>query len=155
MFPIFCFIVSASLSTLVSSVTTIPEDDLLFPQDASRHPLLDSLSSTSSVIPQIQSTTVENPLVMAYYPDWAANSLAPEDIDFTRFDWIDFAFGLPDQYFALTWDDPQVAPALLSRLVQAAHTAGKNVKLSIGGWTGSTSVEFTSLRWSTSLISTR
>ena len=77
------------------------------------------------------------PLVMAYYPDWASYSLPPEKIDFGRFDWIDFAFALPDQSFALTWDDPVNAPALLQRLVASAHAAGKYVKLSIGGWTGS------------------
>jgi chitinase len=74
---------------------------------------------------------------MAYYPDWASSSLPPENIDFGRFDWIDFAFALPDQSFALTWDDPSNAPALLQRLVTSAHGAGKFVKLSIGGWTGS------------------
>lgn len=77
------------------------------------------------------------PLVMAYYPDWASHSLPPEKIDFARFDWIDFAFALPDQSFALTWDDPVNAPALLQRLVASAHDAGRYVKLSIGGWTGS------------------
>ena len=76
-------------------------------------------------------------LVMAYYPDWASGSLPPEKIDFARFDWIDFAFALPDQSFALTWDDPANAPPLLDRLVACAHGAGKRVKLSIGGWTGS------------------
>ncbi|KAF9653393.1 glycoside hydrolase [Thelephora ganbajun] len=79
----------------------------------------------------------ERSLVMAYYPDWASYSLPPEKIDFERFDWIDFAFALPDQSFALTWDDPVNAPALLQRLVAAAHDAGRYVKLSVGGWTGS------------------
>ena len=77
------------------------------------------------------------PLVMGYYPDWAAYALPPEKIDFGRVDWIDFAFALPDESFALTWDDPANAPALLDRLVACAHGAGKHVKLSIGGWTGS------------------
>lgn len=76
-------------------------------------------------------------LVMAYYPDWASYSLPPEKIEFGRFDWIDFAFALPDQSFALTWDDPVNAPALLHRLVASAHAADRSVKLSIGGWTGS------------------
>ena len=79
----------------------------------------------------------EHALVMAYYPDWASYSLPPEKIDYGRFDWIDFAFALPDESFALTWDDPANAPALLDRLVSSAHGAGKHVKLSIGGWTGS------------------
>lgn len=87
--------------------------------------------------PSAAPFNIERPLVMAYYPDWASYSLPPEKIDFARFDWIDFAFALPDQSFALAWDDPVNAPALLQRLVTSAHDAGKHVKLSIGGWTGS------------------
>jgi len=75
--------------------------------------------------------------MMAYYPDWAAPAFPPEKIDFGRFDWVDFAFALPDQNFNLTWDEPDQAPDLLARLVSAAHQRGKKVKLSVGGWTGS------------------
>jgi hypothetical protein len=78
-----------------------------------------------------------NQLVMAYYPDWAGHTFPPEKISWERFDWIDFAFALPDEHYALTWDDPNTAPMLLKRLVTVAHVNGKKVKLSIGGWTGS------------------
>jgi chitinase len=71
---------------------------------------------------------------MAYYPDWA--SFDPEKIDFKRFDWIDFAFAVPDKKYNLTWDDPK-APAMLRRLVSTAHGGNKKVKLSVGGWSGS------------------
>ncbi|KAJ7498790.1 glycoside hydrolase [Mycena latifolia] len=74
---------------------------------------------------------------MAYYPDWAGSDSPPEKIDFTRFDWIDFAFALPTPDCNLTWDDPDAAPRLLTRLVTAAHSNQKKVKLSLGGWTGS------------------
>ncbi|KAI0638105.1 glycoside hydrolase [Trametes polyzona] len=74
---------------------------------------------------------------MAYYPDWAGDAFPPEKIDFGRFDWIDFAFAVPDQRFNLTWDGSDDAPDLLRRLVARAHSAGKKVKLSVGGWTGS------------------
>ncbi|KAJ7781110.1 glycoside hydrolase family 18 protein [Mycena metata] len=74
---------------------------------------------------------------MAYYPDWAGSYFPPEKIDFTRFDWIDFAFAIPKMDGSLTWDDSTMAPELLARLVKAAHDKGKKVKLSIGGWTGS------------------
>jgi hypothetical protein len=97
-----------------------------------------ALLSFAAPLPHVAGPTAnEHPLVMAYYPDWASYSLPPEKIDFGRFDWIDFAFALPDQSFALTWDDPLNAPALLQRLVTSAHDAGKFVKLSVGGWTGS------------------
>ncbi|KAL6309630.1 glycoside hydrolase [Sparassis latifolia] len=74
---------------------------------------------------------------MAYYPDWAAPAFPPEKIDFGRFDWIDFAFAVPDQKYNLTWDGSDDDPSLLTRLVSAAHNSGKKVKLSVGGWSGS------------------
>lgn len=76
-------------------------------------------------------------LVMGYYPDWAYPAFPPENIDFRRYDWIDYAFALPDAAFALVWDDQNSGPKLLERLVTAAHAGGSKVKLSIGGWTGS------------------
>ncbi|KAI0375555.1 glycoside hydrolase [Pilatotrama ljubarskyi] len=74
---------------------------------------------------------------MAYYPDWAGDSFPPEKVDFGRIDWIDFAFAVPDEDFGLAWDGADDAPDLLRRLVDRAHAAGKKVKLSVGGWTGS------------------
>jgi chitinase len=72
-----------------------------------------------------------------YYPDWSGWYLAPESVDWSKFDVIDFAFALPTADFGLefTQDD---SSDLLTRLVQTGHAAGKRVKLSIGGWTGST-----------------
>lgn len=78
----------------------------------------------------------QGPLLMAYYPDWVGEDFPPENVDFSRFDWIDFAFAVPDSKFQLEWDEED-APELLSRLVTVAHAAGTRVKLSIGGWTGS------------------
>lgn len=74
---------------------------------------------------------------MAYYPDWVGDTFPPEKIDMSRFDWIDFAFAVPNSSFALTWDEPKRGPDLLKRLVTAAHARGTKVKLSLGGWTGS------------------
>jgi chitinase len=71
-----------------------------------------------------------------YYPDWAAYYLAPESVDWTKYDVMEFAFALPTQDGGLqfTQDD---SSDLLRRLVASGHAAGKRVKLSIGGWTGS------------------
>lgn len=74
---------------------------------------------------------------MAYYPDWVASTFPPENIDFGRYDWVDFAFAVPTQNFQLGWDGDDDTPDLLKRLAAAAHQAGKFVKLSVGGWTGS------------------
>lgn len=86
------------------------------------------------------NTSTMGPLLMGYYPDWAGDGFPPEKIDFSRFDWIDFAFAIPDENFTLTWDDPVYAPDLLRRVVSLAHAQDKKVKLSVGGWTGSKSV---------------
>ncbi|KAI0770846.1 glycoside hydrolase superfamily [Irpex lacteus] len=74
---------------------------------------------------------------MAYYPNWAAAAFPPENIDFKRFDWVDFAFAVPTQNFGLGWDGDDDSADLLRRLVTTAHQNGKRVKLSVGGWTGS------------------
>lgn len=71
-----------------------------------------------------------------YYPDWSGWYLAPESVDWSKYDVIDFAFALPTAEFGLefTQDD---SSDLLTRLVQTGRAAGKRVQLSIGGWTGS------------------
>ncbi|ORY33431.1 glycoside hydrolase superfamily [Naematelia encephala] len=71
-----------------------------------------------------------------YYPDWSGDYLSPENVDWSKFDVMDFAFALPtsDGNLEFTQDD---SSDLLKRLVSTGHAAGKRVKLSIGGWTGS------------------
>ncbi|EJF61166.1 glycoside hydrolase [Dichomitus squalens LYAD-421 SS1] len=97
-------------------------------------------SSTGPVAtPTASSDAGHAPLVMAYYPDWAGRDYPPEKIDFGRFDWIDFAFAVPDQNMNLGWDGSDDAPDLLRRVVARAHESGKHAKLSVGGWTGSKS----------------
>jgi hypothetical protein len=88
-------------------------------------------------LPSTTTGTSLTPLMMAYYPSWVSTVFPPEGIDFSRFDWIDFAFAVPNDDFALDWDGSDLAPELLSRLVGAAHQQGKKVKLSLGGWDGS------------------
>ncbi|KAF8974431.1 glycoside hydrolase [Flammula alnicola] len=75
-------------------------------------------------------------LIMAYYPDWAGSAFPPDKINFSRFDWIDFAFAVPacEFYLDLGWTR---CPRASQSLVTTAHSQGAKVKLSIGGWTGS------------------
>ena len=74
---------------------------------------------------------------MGYYPVWAGANFPPERVDFARYDWVDFAFAVPLGDFSLGWDGSDDDPDVLRRLVAAAHAAGKKVKVSVGGWTGS------------------
>ena len=80
---------------------------------------------------------VLTPLMMAYYPSWVADTFPPERIDFSRFDWIDYAFAEPDENFAFALAPGAEGSDTLSRLVSVAHKSGKKVKLSVGGWGGS------------------
>lgn len=139
--------VSSSSADVSSPASTAgPEAILFFPPGAlpdaiAAAPPSSSSQSSSSVQPAPspvkEAGATPKPQVMAYYPDWAASTFPPEKIDYARFDWIDFAFAVPDQNFNLAWDGSKDAPDLLSRLVAAAHQGGKKVKLSVGGWTGS------------------
>jgi hypothetical protein len=87
--------------------------------------------------PPSTTGTYSTPLIMGYYPVWSADALPPENINFSRIDWIDFAFAMPNEAFGLDWDGSDKAPGILMRLVDVAHQHGKKVKLSVGGWGGS------------------
>lgn len=71
-----------------------------------------------------------------YYADWSASYLPPESIDWSKFDVVDFAFAEPTSDGGLQFTQDNSSD-LLHRLVTLAHAAGKRVKLSVGGWTGS------------------
>ena len=120
--------------TQQSTFATGGSDVIVLPQDTDSHIPLAPVSFLEQDACSDASSTI---LVMAYYPDWAYPAFPPENIDFGRYDWIDFAFALPDADFDLVWDDVNSGPKLLERLVTAAHKGGSKVKLSIGGWTGS------------------
>lgn len=97
-------------------------------------------AASSKAAPRPTSSSAaaqQKPLMMAYFPEWTASVFPPENVDFGRFDWVDFAFAVPQLDGSLGWDGSDDAPDLLRRLVDNAHRGGKKVKLSVGGWTGS------------------
>ncbi|KAJ3774473.1 glycoside hydrolase family 18 protein [Lentinula raphanica] len=73
---------------------------------------------------------------MGYYPYWVSYTFPPEQVDFTKYDWVDFAFVTLNSTYQLFFEDSS-CPDLLHRMVAAAHSKGKHVKASIGGWGGS------------------
>ncbi|KAL0573008.1 hypothetical protein V5O48_008954 [Marasmius crinis-equi] len=87
--------------------------------------------------PQGDEFTVSGvrPLVMAYYCGWLVDTLPPEQIDFSKYDIIDYAFVVLDANYNLGFAG--MSPDVLRRLVNSAHQHGTKVKVSIGGWTGS------------------
>ncbi|KAI8139946.1 glycoside hydrolase superfamily [Fennellomyces sp. T-0311] len=65
----------------------------------------------------------------AYVVDWDL----PKSIPWDKLDYINYAFGVPNQHGQLTLFDPDQ----LRSLVNDAHSHSKGVSLSVGGWTGS------------------
>ena len=79
----------------------------------------------------------KEPFTMAYYPSWITMDLST--VDFTPYDWIDFAFAVPTEDFGLAWNEQQ-HEATVKQIVAKAHQGETKVKISIGGWSGSKSV---------------
>ncbi|KAG7096817.1 hypothetical protein E1B28_004226 [Marasmius oreades] len=74
-------------------------------------------------------------LVMAYYSSWLSDILPPDEIDYSRFDIVFYAFIIPDSSHNLGFAGE--SPDVLTQLVDHAHKHEKKVLISIGGWTGS------------------
>lgn len=93
-------------------------------------------------IPQVRSPNVSHREIaqavqaVGYFPDWLGDTFSPDNILWSQYDAIYFAFALPNEDFSITWDDDN-GPNLLRRLVLSGHAAKKLVGVSIGGWTGS------------------
>jgi chitinase len=71
-----------------------------------------------------------------YWADWTSSIVPPESVDWNRFDVINYAFAEPSYDGRLEFTQANSA-SLLKRLVASAHSNGKKVVLSVGGWTGS------------------
>ncbi|KAL7417620.1 glycoside hydrolase superfamily [Mrakia frigida] len=122
---------SPSSSSRVATTSSAPSSSKV----ATSSFLVSSKAATTTTTAAV-STGTSRPLVAAYYPDWISDTLTPEQISWDRFDWVDFAFAVLDSNLNLVftgWNSED----LLNRVVSTAHAAGKQVKLSIGGWTGS------------------
>ncbi|CAA7268385.1 unnamed protein product [Cyclocybe aegerita] len=78
----------------------------------------------------------KKPIAASYYPSWAADTLPPSKIDFSKFDVIFFAFVTPNGTAGINWDDG--SEKVLQNLVVAARQSGHSTKivLSVGGWGG-------------------
>lgn len=71
-----------------------------------------------------------------YWADWTSTKLPPESVDWSKFDVVNYAFAEPDASGVLQFSQSNGGD-LITRLTNSAHTHGKRVVLSIGGWTGS------------------
>ncbi|WVN86481.1 uncharacterized protein L203_101645 [Cryptococcus depauperatus CBS 7841] len=131
---------ASTTSDNVSVSQTKSAVDSSFETSSASSTLSASDSSNTTSLPTFSSSPVNAilgpALMLGYYPDWSVDHLFPEDIDWSRFDMINFAFAIPnlDGSIYFLQDNSE---DILRRLVAAAHSAGKRVSLSIGGWTGS------------------
>jgi chitinase len=75
-------------------------------------------------------------MTLGYYPDWSVWTFPVSQLDWSKLDVVDFAFAIPNADFALEFTQYNSIETL-QQLVAAGHSAGKRVRLSIGGWTGS------------------
>lgn len=88
-------------------------------------------ATTSAAAP-----TASTGLIMGgYWPSWVNGQLPPESIDWTKYDYMCFAFATPNKDASLNLGDSDAG--LLKKLVTAGHKGNSKVLLSIGGWGGS------------------
>lgn len=78
----------------------------------------------------IQAPFVSSPplMIAGYYACWTASVFPPESVNFTKLDWVDFAFAIPNENQEIGWEDDNHSQ-VLHRLVRAAHVQGTKVKL--------------------------
>jgi chitinase len=75
-------------------------------------------------------------MTMGWYPDWSVWTYPISSLDWSKLDVVDFAFAIPNANFDIEFTQYNSLDTL-TELVSAGHAAGKKVRLSIGGWTGS------------------
>ncbi|TFK94886.1 glycoside hydrolase family 18 protein [Polyporus arcularius HHB13444] len=114
-------------STVASSSPDFNLEDAL-PSTLSRKAALNARSRLAA-----QAT----PIAAAYYPDWSSGTNPPNQLDFSKFDILYFAFATPNSSSGISWDSGSTST--LKTLVSSAHNSGHGTKvvLSIGGWGGS------------------
>ncbi|KAF8970627.1 glycoside hydrolase superfamily [Flammula alnicola] len=122
--------------------------DLIHDLERRRHP--EFLTPVSGSLPDMVSKTTlaskaaafkdDNNIkfvAASYYPSWSSDTLAPNTIDFSKFDILFFAFVTPNGTAGINWDDG--SQDTLKKLVSSARNSGSGTKivLSVGGWGGS------------------
>jgi hypothetical protein len=86
--PVVVIVTSTLQTATPTSLVSLPSSQTVGSSSAT--------SGTSSATPPpvpangTSRAPLTNPVVATYYPDWAFESMAPEQVDFARFDWVDF-----------------------------------------------------------------
>lgn len=69
-------------------------------------------------------------LMAGYWPSWSSGTLPPENIAWSKYDIVYYAFAVPSSSGSISIDDT----SLLKRFVTAAHKGNSKAVLSLGGW---------------------
>ncbi|GHJ85728.1 hypothetical protein NliqN6_2130 [Naganishia liquefaciens] len=125
-------------STVTASSTAVATFTSSFTAESSTNVNQPSTTSSQAALPSntLSTTPLNEYLAAAYYPDWSVWTFPPSQIDFSRLDVVDFAFAIVNAQYGLEFTQYN-SEDTLNWLVSVAHAAGKKVRLSIGGWTGS------------------
>lgn len=65
-----------------------------------------------------------------YWPSWSSGTLPPENIAWSKYDIVYYAFAVPSSSGSISIDDT----SMLKRFVAAAHKGNSKAVLSLGGW---------------------
>ncbi|KXN90766.1 Chitinase A1 [Leucoagaricus sp. SymC.cos] len=95
-----------------------------------------SLSEPDQDNAQVVNSMTPTPIAGAYYPSWAAETLPPEKVAFSKYDIIFFAFITPNGVSGINWDGS--SKDVLRRLVAVARSGTNTTRIviSMGGWSG-------------------
>lgn len=136
--PLSTSVVVLSTMTVMHTTTTVmPTTTMVIAT-----PSATTATSTAVIrVPSPTATTATWPkggsmIAAAYFPDWTADILPPDAVDFNLFDLIDFAFAIPTANFDVRFTQDN-SGTLLHQLVALAHANNTKVLISVGGWTGS------------------
>lgn len=69
-------------------------------------------------------------IMAGYWPSWSAGTLPPENIAWSKYDIVYYAFAVPSSSGSIAIDDT----SMLKRFVAAAHKGNSKAVLSLGGW---------------------
>lgn len=122
------------LSSTLSSLPVIASTTIL--STSAQVTASATTSAAASGATGLSTRALNAQMNIAYYPDWIYWTLPPSAIDYSQFDCLDYAFGLLDSNYNIILSSDN-SGGIMRDLVSHVHAAGKLVRLSIGGWTGS------------------